>query len=391
MKKAFVLSLALLLLLSACGGQGSVPAQETDSPAFAPAPTAAPTAAPSPTPAAAPSQAPVPTEEAAPAETPAPVRVEDVDVLSSDEVVLRVEGEDYPLTVIDAMGTEIYLEKKPERIAVMAGTLLNIWYDLGGDSVCSSDISNNLVLLKERAEEMLAIPRAGAVYQLNLEALIAMKPDLIICQTGVQTTAAAKLKQMGYTVVETNAKTVQSLAQVYEGFGKLLGAQEKARERIQEFLGGIVDIQSRLPQERPSCVILYVTSSTVSVKLDSSIAGDIAYMLGLDNIASGLPADTLGSENTPLDIEYIVAKNPDLVFVTSMVADNDTAMEMVRTMFANNPAWSTVKAIKAEKVIYLPQQYYLYNAGPYYIDAVRYMACSVYPDIYGVWDIEFDS
>lgn len=378
MKKAFILLLAALLLtcLCACGGAGGT---ET------PPPTAAPTAAPSPT--AAPTAAP------APAETPepTPVRAEDLDLLSSDEVVLKVEGDSYPLTITDALGTEIYLEKKPERIAVMAGTLLNIWYDLGGDSVCSSDISNNLVLLEERAEEMLAIPRAGAVYQLNLEALIATKPDLIICQTGVQTTAAAKLKQMGYTVVETNAKTVQSLAQVYEGFGKLLGAQDRAAQRIQEFLGGIGDIQAKLPEGRPSCVILYVTSSTVSVKLDSSIAGDIAYMLGLENIASGLPADTLGSENTPLDIEYIVAKNPDLVFITSMVADNDTALNMVQEMFANNPAWSTVKAIKEGKIIYLPQQYYLYNAGPYYIDAVRYMACSVYPEIYGGFDIDFQS
>ena len=379
MRKALILLLLLLLLLSACGEKGGAPESSA-------APAAAPTQA-----ASAPSATPAHTEAPAPTAAPAPARVEDIDVLSSDEVVIRVEGENYPLTVIDALGTEIYLEQKPERIAVMAGTLMNIWYDLGGDSVCSSDISNNLILLEDRAEEMLAVPRAGAVYQLNLEALIATHPDLIICQTGVQTTAAAKLKQMGYTVVETNAKTVQSLAQVYEAFGKLLGARDKAQARIQEFLGGIADIQSRLPEERPSCVILYVTSSTVSVKLDSSIAGDIAYMLGLDNIASGLPADTLGSENTPLDIEYIVAKNPDLVFVTSMVSDNDTAMSMVKDMFANNPAWSTVKAIKADKVIYLPQQYYLYNAGPYYIDAVRYMACSVYPEIYGVWDIEFDS
>ena len=379
MRKALILLLLLLLLLSACGEKGGAPESSA-------APAAAPTQA-----ASAPSATPTRTEAHAPTAAPAPARVEDIDVLSSDEVVIRVEGENYPLTVIDALGTEIYLEQKPERIAVMAGTLMNIWYDLGGDSVCSSDISNNLILVEDRAEEMLAVPRAGAVYQLNLEALIATHPDLIICQTGVQTTAAAKLKQMGYTVVETNAKTVQSLAQVYEAFGKLLGARDKAQARIQEFLGGIADIQSRLPEERPSCVILYVTSSTVSVKLDSSIAGDIAYMLGLNNIASGLPADTLGSENTPLDIEYIVAKNPDLVFVTSMVSDNDTAMSMVKDMFANNPAWSTVKAIKADKVIYLPQQYYLYNAGPYYIDAVRYMACSVYPEIYGVWDIEFDS
>ena len=360
--------LAAALMLGACGGAGaSAQTPETD-------------AAPAQTPAA---ETPQPAPE-----TDAPAA--EIDSLHHDEVVLRVEGDGYPLKVIDALGTEVELAAKPERIAVMSGTLLNIWYDLGGDSVCTSDISNNLKVLRERKDEMLALPSAGAVYQLNLEALIATHPDLIITQTGVQTSAAAKLKQMGYTVIETNAKTIESLSQVYEGFGKLLGAEELAQQRIESFRSEIADIQSKVPEPGPSCVILYVTSSTVSVKLDQSIAGDIAYMIGLENIASGLPADTLGSENTPLDIEYIVAKNPEYVLVTSMVSDNDTAMGMVRDMFANNPAWSTVKAIKEDRVIYLPQQYYLYNAGPYYLDAVKYMACSIYPEIFGGAVLETD-
>lgn len=316
--------------------------------------------------------------------------LEAVERLTSEESVLTVDGDTYPLTVHDALGNEIVLEEKPERIAVMSGTLLNIWYELGGTSCCTSDISSNLKIYKEKEEEMKAIPSAGAVYSLNLESVIAAKPDLIITQTGVQTTAAAKLKEMGYTIIETNAKTLQSLGEVYEGFGKLLGATEQAEQKVEEIYKGIAQIQSKLPKEKKTCVILYVTSNTVSVKLDSSIAGDISYMLGLENIASGLPADTLGSENTPLDIEYIVEQNPDYVFVTSMVSDNDTAKNMVETMFHDNPAWSTVKAISEGNIIYLPQQYYLYNAGPYYLDAVEYMAASLYPEIYGEIEDELD-
>lgn len=301
----------------------------------------------------------------------------------SDEVVLSVQGEDYPLTVTDALGNQIELQKMPEQVAVLSGTLLNIWYELGGESCCTSDISTNLKIYEEKEKEIRELPSAGAVYAINLESVIASKPDLIITQTGVQTTAAAKLKQMGYTVVETNAKTLQNLSQVYEGFGKMLGTSKKAEEKIEDLNRGISGMQQKLPKEQKSCVILYVTSSTVAVKLDNSIAGDISYMLGLNNIASGLPADTLGSENTPLDIEYIVAKNPDYVLVTSMVADNATAKEMVQKMFQENPSWNAVDAISKGNVIYLPQQYYLYNAGPYYLDAVEYMAKALYPEIYG--------
>ena len=382
MRKAaalFLLAGLMAGMLAACGGQESGKNAQTEAVSAVSEQTASDSAESE----AVTSEESQLTAAASEASLEAKLDLPEVDMLDSKTVMLKVEGDDYPLTVTDALGNVTVLEKKPERVAVVSGTLLNIWYQLGGDSVCSSDISSNLILFRERSEEMLAIPRAGAVYQLNLEAVMAQKPDLIITQTGVQTTAAAKLKEMGFTVIETNAKTVEHLCQVYEGFGKILGNTEEAESYIKGLYGSLADIQEKVPDTHPTCVILYVTNSSVSVKLDSSIAGDIAYMLGLSNIASGLPADTLGSENTPLDIEYIVQKNPDLLMVTSMVSDNEKARDMVNTMFSENPAWSTVRAVKEGHVIYLPQQYYLYNAGPYYKDAVMYMAQSVYPEVFG--------
>ena len=126
-----------------------------------------------------------------------------------------------------------------------------------------------------------------------------------------------------------------------------------------------------------------MTSKSLAVKLDNSIAGDIVKILELDNIASDLPPDTVGSETTPLDIEYIVEKDPDYVFVTTMISSNAEARKTVEEQFASNPAWNSVNAVNEGRVIYLPQQYYLYNAGPYYVDAIEYMAQSIYPEIYG--------
>ena len=57
--------------------------------------------------------------------------------------------------------------------------------------------------------------------------------------------------------------------------------------------------------------------------------------------------------------------------------------ETMEQHFADNQAWQTVPAVAEGNVYYLPQDYFLYNAGPYYDEAVRYMACTVYPEIYG--------
>ena len=67
---------------------------------------------------------------------------------SVEDLPISVTGEAYPLTVRDFLGDETVLEKKPERVAVLSGAPLNIWYEVGGKSVCNSTISSNLKVVK---------------------------------------------------------------------------------------------------------------------------------------------------------------------------------------------------------------------------------------------------
>lgn len=354
MKRKWIVVLAAVLLLSAFG----CAARES-------APAASPTGAPAETPEA-------PPEASAPA-------------LDADAAISVTDG-GYPLTVRDFMDVETRLETEPLRVAVLSGTPLNIWYDLGGKSVCTSQVSDNIRLTQGYEDEIRALPSVGQVYAVNVEAVVEQEPDLIIAQSGVQTTVAAALSDIGFKVIQTQVRSFDDVLDTYRAFGKLLGVSDLAEQKIAEFTQKRDALVSKLPDRQLSVVILYVTSRSIAVKLDNSIAGDIAGMLGLRNIASDLPPDTIGSETTPLDIEYIVEQNPDYVFVTTMVSSNEEAKRTVEEQFSSNPAWSAISAISEGRVIYLPQQYYLYNAGPYYADAIEYMAKSVYPDVYGELD-----
>lgn len=308
---------------------------------------------------------------------------EGADKAGDNEASILVTGEDYPLVVRDYLKHEIKIDEKPERVAVLAGTQLNIWYDLGGESICTSDVSENLRIIEGCEEKIKNLPQVGAVYAVDMEEVVSQEPDLIISQVGTQSTPASKLSDMGYNVIQTRIKGFDGVLDTYRAFGTLLGKSELAEQRVSELEAGKKEITDKLPDDDIKIVILYVTSKSLAVKLDNSIAGDITNILKLDNIASDLPADTIGSETTPLDIEYIVEKDPDYVFVTTMISSNEKARETVEEQFSTNPAWQAVRAVNEGKVIYLPQQYYLYNAGPYYVDAIKYMAQSIYPEIYG--------
>ena len=302
---------------------------------------------------------------------------------SDDEEAVLVTGDDYPLTVRDYLKYETVIDKSPEKVAVTSGTPLNIWYDLGGKSICTSDISANIRLTEGYEEEIKVLPQIGPVYSIDMESVVALEPDLIISQVGTQSSQASKLRDMGYNVVQTRIRGFDDVIDTYRAFGKILGTSELAEQRITELEKGKKTITDKLPDDDISVVILYVTSKSLAVKLDNSIAGDVVSILELNNIASDLPPDTIGSETTPLDIEYIVEKDPDYVLVTTMISSNEEAKKTVEEQFSSNPAWQSVTAVNEGKVIYLPQEYYLCNAGPYYVDAIKYMAQSIYPEIYG--------
>lgn len=308
---------------------------------------------------------------------------ENVEKVEEDEEGITVEGDTYPLKVSDYLKEEITLDEKPEKVAVLSGTPLNIWYDLGGKSICTADLSDNLKLIPEYEGKIRELPSIGPVYSIDMESVVSLDPDLIIAQVGTQSTQAKKLRDMGFNVITTHVRGYDDVVSTYKAFGKILEQEELAEDKIEELNIRKEEIVSKLPEENPSVVILYITSQTLAVKLDNSIAGDIANMLELDNIASDLPPDTIGSENTPLDIEYIVEKDPDYVLVTSMVSSNEEAIKAINEEFETNPVWEGVTAIQEDRIIYLPQEYFLYNAGPYYHEAIEYMAKNIYPDIYG--------
>ena len=51
----------------------------------------------------------------------------------------------------------------------------------------------------------------------------------------------------------------------------------------------------------------------------------------------------------------------------------------MEAMFADNPAWQSVTAIREGKVYYLPQEMFLFSPGLDYPAAAKYMARLVYP------------
>ena len=296
-----------------------------------------------------------------------------------------IKGDGYPLTVVDYFNNEIVLEKKPDTFAVTSGTFLNMWYALGGRSICTTEL-NSAYLDPRYAEEMMALPLVGQVYNPNLESVVELQPEYTIGQVGTQSSMIKKLNEMGMKASALHMRTYDDVLDHIRAFGKLLENEAAAESIISKMEQEKQKIVEEIPKDDITVVVLYVTSRSLSIKLDNSIAGNVAKILKLDNIASNLPPDTIGSETTPLDIEYLVEQNPDFVLVTSMITSNEEAQKVMEEEFSKNAAWKSVEAVREKRVVYLPQEYFLYNAGHRFVEAIRYMAENIYPELFSEKD-----
>ena len=81
---------------------------------------------------------------------------------------------DTTITINDPLENEITLDKKPQRVAVLMNSILDLWYMAGGTAVARVKGTINV------PPEALDIEDLGSVGGPNIEKLIALKPDLVI-------------------------------------------------------------------------------------------------------------------------------------------------------------------------------------------------------------------
>ena len=289
------------------------------------------------------------------------------------------ESKGYPVTITDMLGNTVTLEKKPEKIAAISGTFLGLLYSLGGESICAAEFGGGSPI-PEGAENL---PTIGRVYRPDVEKIIGHQPDLVIAQFGLQNSVVPALKQSGINVLSLNMRTYQDVLDKLRIMGRIIGNEDKAEELVQEMEQDKKAIVDKLPDKAARVVILYVTSQDVSVKLSNSIAGNVAKILKLENIAEGCKPEGMGGETTPFSMETIIETDPDIILVTSMLSDSTSSAEVIEKKLGKDPVWKELRAVKEGRIVYLPQKYFLYNAGAGFVGGIEYMAKGVYPEIYG--------
>ena len=275
-------------------------------------------------------------------------------------------------TVTDDNGRTVTFDKKPERIVVTSASFLDPLYAVGGSVVGRPDSKSKI---PDAAKGVTSI---GRVYQIDAEKIIALTPDLVILNKGMNEKLVETLAANNIRTLVLDMKSYEDVKREIGIFAALTGEKAKGEELVRKMDADIEAVRTSIPQEKKRVAIIHSTGQGLSVQLDGSIAGNIANILGWENTAAGVPALDKNPDAAPYSMETLVAQNPDIIFVTSMGEEAEIRASM-EAMFAESPAWQSVGAIRDGRVYYLPQELFLFSPGIEYPKAVQYMARLVYP------------
>lgn len=266
----------------------------------------------------------------------------------------------YPLTVTDDLGRTVTLQSEPRRIVAMLPSHTETLIAIGAGSklVAIDRFSNYPKAVTDK------LPKVGSAYQPDLEAILALKPDLVLADESAGSRLTEKLAQAGLTVY---GGTAQTFGEVFEKIG-VLG-------RLTNREAGALNLITRMRRELNALQqsVLRLPKVSTYYEVDPS-----PYSVGPNSFIGTLVGKAGGQTIVParlgdfprLDPELIVQANPQVMVGLTL----DDARK--------RPGWQHLQAVRAGRVFQpTPEERdALSRPGPRLPDALRALIRFLHPE-----------
>ncbi len=269
--------------------------------------------------------------------------------------------------VVDETGRRVTLPAEVRRIVSLAPNVTETIYAIGAGARLAGDTD-----FCDVPEEAKAKPHVGAPINPSLEAIVALKPDVVLASASINWPATAdSLLKIGVPVYTTDAHSVEGMLAGIEKIGGVIGAEAGANALVSGLRGQLEALRAKLAG-RAARRVLFVVWDEPLISIGKHTF--VADALRLSGGASVIDVD----ENWPhISVEEIVRLQPEyLVFVRDHGDDSASKLEELR----RRPVWRDLEAVKAGRVAFISGE--VERPAPKLIDAMEDLAKQLHPEAF---------
>lgn len=258
----------------------------------------------------------------------------------------------FPRTVTHAAGTT-EIKKKPERVVVLETGELDSVLSLGITPVGITTTKGANPVPSYLADRVKDVPSVGTINEINVEAIAALKPDLIL---GNQL-RADKL----YPQLSEIAPTVFAIRPGFpwkENFllaGEALGMEKEAEAKLNEYAAAVKDLGASVPADTTISMVRFMPEK-LRLYGNKSLIGVVLKDAGLARPAEE-DIDELAVEISPETID----KATGTVLFYSSYGNPDATGE---TAVTSGAAWKALPAVQAGQAHRVNDDVWYLGLGP---------------------------
>ena len=237
----------------------------------------------------------------------------------------------------DDTGQEVRLKAPAKRIVALAPHLAESLYAAGaGDKLVGT------VDYSDYPPEAKQVPRVGGYSRVDLEAVAALRPDLVLAwESGNNMPQVDKLKSLGLTVYVAQPNTMENVADQLERLGQLAGSEaiaKPAAARFRQRLESLRKANAGKPKVRTFYQIWKTPLMTVG---GPQIISDAITLCGGENIFGHL------NKMAPtVSVEAILEADPEAIIATGM---GDAKPEWLKDW----DKWPRLTAVKRNNLFHI--------------------------------------
>lgn len=298
------------------------------------------------------------------------------------------------ITVTDALGRTVTLPRLPQRIA-LAGRAITLVADavylFPAASARTVTLGKNtqgkdfIPVIDPNHESKLKLET-----QVGPEQLAAAKPDVVVLKSYLADTLGKPLESLNIPVVYVDFETPEQYQRDLATLGQVMGDPARAKQvsafyqervdRVTKALAGLSD------DHKPRVLLLYYNDKGGQVAFNVPPLEWIQTWMA--QTAGGRPVwkdAKLGQGWTKVNLEQVAAWDADQIYIIAYTGNVDDVVKRLKA----DPQWQALRAVKQGKLFAFPADYYSWDqSDTRWILGLLWLAGKIQPERLADLDIQ---
>ena len=263
----------------------------------------------------------------------------------------------------------------PQRIVSTAPSITELLYALGlGDRVVG------VTRYCRYPPEALTKPKIGDYINPNFEAIVALKPDLVVIQTN-PIRLGERLRNLHLRVLEISQENIAAIYDSVRVVGDATGTAARAVYLTASIREQLAQVRARTAHLRPARVMFVIGRSPN--RLDGLVVvGRASYLNEIMELAGGenVFRDAVAAYPA-VSLEEVIARSPEVIIDMGDMADTaGVSEEHKRSVAALWQRLPSVSAVRQRRVFAVAADIYVVP-GPRVVEAARAFLSMLHPEL----------